>query len=107
MIDAVNKDDVQELSRLFTTADDKQILYWHMIKCFKYAFSKDKVEVLEFIIDKVDMPLNHEAFDGFLFGFIYSCKKAEDENDDLQKDINRLLCSFLMRGFGKGQVDPI
>jgi hypothetical protein len=73
MIDAVMRDDLIELKRLFTHADDKQILYWHMVKCFKTAYREKKVQILEFIIDEIDMPLNHEAFDGFLHTFIFFC----------------------------------
>jgi hypothetical protein len=107
MIDAVTRDDLKEFRRLFSCADDKSLLYWHMVKCFKQCYRDKKLEFLSFIIDEVDMPLNHEAFDGFLHSFIFFCQEAEMEKDELKKDINRLVCSFLMKGFGKGSIDTI
>ena len=73
MQDAVMNDNLEELKKLFAQAPDKEILYWHMVKCFKTAYREKKVQFLEFIIEDLDMPLNHEAFDGFLHTFIFFC----------------------------------
>ena len=83
MIDAVENNNLKELKRLFICSDDKSILYWHIVKCFKLAYRERKIEMLQFMIDDLDMPLKHEAFDGFLFIFIYICQGAEEDKDEV------------------------
>lgn len=82
-------------------------MYWHLVKCFKQAYREKKVEFLHFMIDDLDMPLNHEAFTGTLMTFIWFCQDAEKDNDELTRDVNRLICQFLVKGFGKGNIDQI
>ena len=59
------------------------------------------------MIEDCDMPLNHEAFDGLLAFFVFSCQEAEMEKDELQQDINRLLLRYIVKGIGKESIDPI
>ena len=63
--------------------------------------------MIEFIIEDLDMPLNHEAFDGLLHTYLFMCQQAEMDNDELAKDINRLILSYLVKGFGRNSVNPI
>jgi hypothetical protein len=107
MVVSATEGDLPRFKSLFQEAEDKEILYWHMIKAFKAAYKAKKVQILEFIIEDVEMPLNHEAFDGFLHAFIFFCQESEINKDDLEKDINRLICAFLMKGFGKDHIDTI
>jgi hypothetical protein len=78
-----------------------------MVKSFKAAFKAKQIMMIHFIIDELDMPLNHEAFDGFLYNFIFNCHLAERANDDVKKDFNRLICEFIVQGLGKGNCDQI
>jgi hypothetical protein len=57
--------------------------------------------MIEFMIEDLDMPLNHEAFDGLLHIFVFSCQEAEMEKDELQQELNRLILKYLVKGVGK------
>ena len=58
-------------------------MYWHLTKCFKAALKQKNLKMIEFMIEDLDMPLNHEAFDGLLHIFVFSCQEAEIEKDEL------------------------
>ena len=73
LIDYCVAGDLKNFKRLFAESDDKEIMYWHMTKCFKAAMKARKLNMVEFIIEDLDMPLNHEAFDGYLSTFIFMC----------------------------------
>ena len=83
MIDYCNADDLPNFKRLFVNADDKELMYWHLTKCFKAALKAKNIKFIEFMIEDCDMPLNHEAFDGLLAFFVFSCQEAEMEKDEL------------------------
>lgn len=88
MMAAAKEGDLDTFRSLFVSAPDKEILYWHLVKSFKAAYKAKKVEILYFIIYDCDMPLNHEAFDSFLYSFIFNCHLAEKANEDLKKETN-------------------
>ena len=107
MIDYAAEGDLDNFKRLFVESDDKELMYWHMVKSFKAALRNKQLKMIEFIIEELDMPLNHEAFDGYLQTFLFMCQQAEMDNDDLAKDINRLTLAYLVKGYGRKHVDPI
>jgi len=107
LIDYCTEGDLKNFKRLFADSDDKEIMYWHMQKCFKAAMKARKLNMVEFIIEELDMPLNHEAFDGYLHTFIFMCQGAEMSKDDLQKEIDRQLLRYLVTGFGRDGLNPI
>jgi hypothetical protein len=37
MLEAVEKNELQRFKKLFSLADDREIMYWHLVKCFKEA----------------------------------------------------------------------
>ena len=49
-------------------------MFWHMTKCFKLSLRDQKLDFIEFMIEDLDMPLNHETFDGLLHIFIFGCQ---------------------------------
>ena len=73
MIDYAAAGDLNNFKRLFSEADDKEILYWHLTKCLKAAIKNKRMLIIEFIIEDLDMPLGHEAFEGYLHMFIFQC----------------------------------
>ena len=73
LIDYCTEGDVENFKRLFIESDDKELMYWHMQKCFKAALRAKQLKMIEFMIEDLDMPLNHEAFDGTLNTFIWMC----------------------------------
>ena len=74
MIDYSSEGDLDNFKRLFVDSDDKELMYWHMVKSFKAAMRNKQLKMIEFMIEDLDMPLNHESFDGFLNPFIYMCQ---------------------------------
>ena len=63
--------------------------------------------MIELLIEDLDMPLNHEAFDGYLFTYFFMCQEAEMESDELGIDYNRLILSYMVKGFGRDAMNPI
>ena len=74
MIDYAAEGDLVNFKRLFAESKDKELMYWHMTKCFKAALRAKQLKMIEFMIEDLDMPLNHEAFDGLLPTFVFMCQ---------------------------------
>jgi len=73
MIDLATKGDLPTFKRLFAEAMDKEIMFWHITKAFKAAVKHKQLLIIEFIVEDLDTPLNHEAFEGMLHFFIFQC----------------------------------
>jgi hypothetical protein len=71
MIDFATDGNLEEFKRLFVEADDKEIMFWHVAKSFKAAVKFKQLNIIEFIIEDLDLPLAHEAFDGMIHMFIF------------------------------------
>ena len=59
MIDYATEGDINNFKRLFMDSDDKELMYWHVQKGFKAAVKHKKLEIIEFVIEDLDMPLNY------------------------------------------------
>jgi hypothetical protein len=47
-------------------------MFWHISKSFKAAVKNKQLELIEFMIEDLDLPLgNHEAFEGMLHLFVF------------------------------------
>ena len=51
MIDYCNQGDLENFKRLFSEADDKELMFWHVSKCFKAAIKTKKLNMIEFMIE--------------------------------------------------------
>merc|ERR1712227_94927 len=89
MIDYANEGDLKNFKRLFVESDNYELMYWHVSKGFKAAVKAKKLNIIEFIIEELDMPMNNEAFQGYLHAFLFACQEAEMEDDELGKEVNR------------------
>jgi hypothetical protein len=93
MIEAAEQGNLDLFKGLFLQSDDKELMFWHVSKAFKVAVRNKRLNIIEFIIEDLDMPLNHEAFTGMLHMFIFSCQEAEmmedPEDKDLYMEVNR------------------
>ena len=63
--------------------------------------------VIEFIIEDLDTPLNHDAFKDMLNAFIFGMPGAYLESDELGIEINRQILRYIVKGLGKDHVDQI
>ena len=82
-------------------------MFWHISKCFKIAVKGKIMNMIEFMIEDLDLPLYHEAFDGMLHIFLFSSQEAEMDNDEDEKEKNRQILRYLVKGFGKKHIDVI
>ena len=73
MIDYAAEGDIKNFKRLFVESDDKELMFWHMNKSFKAALRGKKLNLIEFMIEDLDLPLNHECFYGILHTFLFAC----------------------------------
>lgn len=89
MIDLATKGDLDTFKRLFAEAMDKEIMFWHITKAFKAAVKHKQLLIIEFIVEDLDTPINHEAFEGMLHFFIFQCQEAEQAKDEVQIEVNR------------------
>ena len=77
LIDLATEGNVEKFKQAFVAADDKEILFWHLTKCFKAAIKAKKLLLIEFMIEDLDLPLgDQEAFHGMLHMFVYNCQEA-------------------------------
>jgi hypothetical protein len=72
MIDYTKSGDLKNFKRLFIEADDKELMFWHVSKCFKVALKEKIMNMIEFMIEDLDLPLYHEAFEGMLHLFLFA-----------------------------------
>lgn len=107
LVKAANEGDLNMFKACFTAQVDKEIMYWHVTKALKEAVKKQQLEIVDFIIEDLDTPLDHEAFDGYLHNFIFMCQLAEMQKDDFAREINQQILRYLIKGFGKGKVDQM
>ena len=92
MIDYAKDDDLENFKRIFAEADDKELMFWHVQKAFKFVLKEKNLKFIAFIIEDLDLPLgDHEAFQGMLHMFIFQCQEAEMEKDELGIETNRLI----------------
>lgn len=62
MIDYADRGDLDNFKRLLKESDDPELMYWHVTKAFKAAVKNRRLDVIEFIINDLELSLNHEAF---------------------------------------------
>ena len=82
-------------------------MFWHVSKCFKAAIKGKKLNMIEFMIEDLQLPLKHECFQGLFHIFLFQCQEAELENDEDAKEVNRQVVRYLTAGFGKPHLDQV
>mmetsp|Transcript_13050 Transcript_13050/g.22018 ORF Transcript_13050/g.22018 Transcript_13050/m.22018 type:complete len:226 (-) Transcript_13050:169-846(-) len=111
MVDLAEEGKLEEFKKIFVEADDKELMFWHVTKSFKAAIRAKRLSIIEFIIEDIDMPLNHEAFKGLLQMFVFQCQEAEMQEDpderELGMEVNRQILRYLVKGHGRENMNPI
>ena len=107
MVDAAIEGDVEKIKAEFVKAADKEVMYWHVTRALKEAIKHQHLWVIDFIIEDMDTPLNHEAFRGYLHNFLFSCSLAEMRKDQLAIEFNQQILRYLVKGYGKGNCDEM
>jgi hypothetical protein len=61
-------------------------MYWHITKAFKAAIKNKCYDIVDFIIEDLNLSLDHEAFKKILHLYLFSCIEAEKENNEEKID---------------------
>ncbi len=73
MIDYADRGDLENFQRLLREADDQELMFWHVTKGLKAAVKNRHLHVIQFIIDDLQLSLDHEAFQKYLHIFLFTC----------------------------------
>lgn len=105
MIDYAERGDLDNFSRLLFESEDKELMFWHVSKGFKSAVKNRHLNIIRFIIEDLEMSLDHEAFQKYLHLFLFSCQEAEIEEDQEGMQTNREVLKLLVKGKGPNAID--
>ena len=62
MIDYAERGDLYNFQRLLSEADDQELMFWHVTKAFKTAVKNKQLELIKYMINDLELSLDHEAF---------------------------------------------
>ena len=65
------------------------LMFWHVQKAFKEAVKHRSLQIIQYIVEDLSLDLKHTTFQGFFHIFLFSCQKAERENDSDEREVNR------------------
>ena len=90
LIECTKEDDLESFQKIFNEAKDMHnIMFWHVQKAFKEAVKYRSLQIIHYIVEDLEIDLNHTSFNGFFHIFLFSCQKAEREGDEDEIEINR------------------
>ena len=107
LVEAASTGDLKLFKQTFAAQVDKEVMYWHVTKALKEAIKKQQLEIIDLIVEDLDTPLDTEAFEGYLHNFMFMCQLAEMQQNELAREINQQILRYLIKGFGKGNVDKM
>eukprot|EP00347_Sterkiella_histriomuscorum_P010696 403375277 len=107
MIDYAERGDLVNFKRLLDDSEDKELMYWHVTKGFKAAVKNRRVEIIEYVINELELSLNHETFQKYLHLYLFGCQEAEMESDEAGMELNREILKLLVKGKGKDGIDEV
>ncbi len=73
MIDYAERGDLHNFQRLLLDSNDRELIFWHVSKGFKVAVKNRHLNIIEFLINELEMSLDHEAFQKYLHLFLFGC----------------------------------
>jgi succinate dehydrogenase flavin-adding protein (antitoxin of CptAB toxin-antitoxin module) len=73
MIDYAERGDLDNFKRLLLESDDQELMFWHVTKAFKAAVKNRHLPLIEYIINDLELSLEHEAFQKFLHLYLFGC----------------------------------
>jgi hypothetical protein len=111
MIDYAARGDIVNFQRLLEESEDKELMYWHVTKSLKAAVKNKHVDVTRYIIDELNLDLDHEAFHKYLHLFLFSCQEvnflqSEEEKEEASQTFRELL-RLLVKGKGPSAIDEV
>ena len=80
MIDYAEKGDLVNFKRLLVEADDHELMFWHVTKALKAAVKNKQIEVVRYVIEDLQVSLEHEAFVKYIHLYLFGCQEAEMED---------------------------
>ena len=82
-------------------------MFWHIQKAFKEAVKYRHLFIVEYIVEELDIKLNHECFFGYLHRVLKSCMDADEDNDEVEQDVNRMIIRYLCQTCDKETIDQM
>ena len=82
-------------------------MFWHIQKAFKEAIKFRKLLIVEYIVEELDIKLDHDCFFGYFHRVLKSCMDAEDEQDEVEQDVNRMIVRYLCLASDKDTIDQM
>ena len=90
LVECCKEGDLESFQKIFEDAKDMHdLMFWHIQKAFKEAVKYKCMPIIHYLIEDVEIDLKHPTFNGFFHLFLFSCQKAERENDEDERELNR------------------
>jgi len=85
MVDYATEGDLEGFQDIFDRSKDlHHLMFWHVQKAFKEAVKFRHLMLIEYIVEDLDLSLNHETFKGFFHMFMFSAKMDDMEPEETQ-----------------------
>ena len=101
LVECCKENDLESFQKIFEDAKDMHdIMFWHIQKAFKEAVKYKSLPIIHYLVEDLELDLKHPTFNGFFHIFLFSCQKAERENDEDEIELNRQVVTYLALGVG-------
>jgi len=82
-------------------------MFWHIQKAFKEAVKYRKLFIVEYIVEELDIKLSHDCFFGYFHRVLKTCMDADEEKDEVEQDVNRMVVRYLCQACDKDTIDQM
>lgn len=108
MINSAISGDLDGFQKMFTEEPRLQnLMFWHIQKAFKEAIKFRQLFIVEYIVEELGMQLNHECFWGYFHRVLQTCVDADEEKDEVEQDVNRMIVRYLCTASDKTVLDEM
>ena len=76
-----------------------------MQKAFKEAVKFRQLNIVDFIVDELDMKIDHDCFFNFFHKFLMTCLEADMMKDEDEIEVNRNIVRYLCHASNKEVID--
>ena len=62
---------------------------------------------MEYIVEELDINLSHDCFFGYFHRVLRTCVDADEEKDEVEQDVNRMIVRYLCAACDKETIDQM
>ena len=62
---------------------------------------------MEYIVEELDIKLSHECFYGYFHRVLKTCMDADEEKDEVEQDVNRMIVRYLCQSCDQETMDQM